>query len=74
MLAKEVKEKQELLSALSKEKHALTKKLRTMVKDIRDKKQKIKKQIRAQAEAQTEAFLMSDNPPILPRYNVTSTQ
>ena len=60
MLAKEVKEKQELISALGKEKHSLTKKLRTLLKEIKHKRHKIKAQIQAQTEAQTEAFLSGE--------------
>jgi len=59
MLAKEVKEKQELVSALSKEKHVLTRKLRLLLKEIKQKRHKIKATIQAQSEAQTEAFLMN---------------
>ncbi len=63
-LAKEVKEKQDLVTALGKEKHSLTKKLRRMVRDIRDKKHQIRKQIKSQ----TETAFMPPESAVLPRY------
>eukprot|EP00826_Nyctotherus_ovalis_P054826 TRINITY_DN7219_c0_g1_i2.p2 TRINITY_DN7219_c0_g1~~TRINITY_DN7219_c0_g1_i2.p2 ORF type:complete len:372 (-),score=164.66 TRINITY_DN7219_c0_g1_i2:327-1442(-) len=49
MLAKEVQEKQELISALSKEKHSLTKRLKLILKEIKHDKAKIKQKVQKQA-------------------------
>ena len=47
-LAKEVQEKQDLVMALSKEKHSLTKELQSKIREVRKEKQRIRKQIAAQ--------------------------
>jgi hypothetical protein len=51
ILASEVKEKQELVSALSKEKHTLTKKLRVILKEIKKDKSKIKDKMNSETMA-----------------------
>jgi uncharacterized coiled-coil DUF342 family protein len=61
MLAKEVKEKQELISALNNEKHSLVKKLKLTLKEIQQEKNQIKNKVKAQADAQTEALLFGEN-------------
>lgn len=49
-LAIEVQEKQDLVMALSKEKHSLTKELHSKVREVRKEKQRIRKQIAVHSE------------------------
>lgn len=68
-MAREVKEKQDLVMALSKEKHNLTQELQKKIKEIRKKKHQIKKQIQAQAELfpSSEIAMQKWNPYNLPK-------
>jgi len=61
MLAREVKEKQELISALNNEKHSLVRKLKLTLKEIQQEKNQIKSKMKAQADAQAEALLFGEN-------------
>ncbi len=49
-LAKEVQEKQDLVMALSKEKHSLAKELQSKVREVRKERHRIKEQLEAQQE------------------------
>jgi phosphomevalonate kinase len=49
-LAKEVREKQDLVMALSKEKHTLTKELQSKIREVKKEKRKIRKHIAVQQE------------------------
>lgn len=64
ILAKEVNEKQDLISALSKEKHSLTKRLKLVLKEIKQDKTKIKDKVQKQA---TETMLGESLPEPSPK-------
>ena len=56
---KEVKEKQDLIQALSKEKHNLTHELQRKLKEIKKEKIRLRKQLQAQSDEFTQSEIIS---------------
>ena len=65
-MTKEVREKQDLVQALSKEKHNLTHELQRKIKEIKKEKYRLKKQIRAQPDVFAQSEILASS--VMPKY------